>query len=242
MVTDWLGRLLVRDPEGGIQCQHENRPGGRGRRSLRPTSGLLRARAVPRRGRHLAADLQVAATIVYTYGWRTQSEVLTLERRQLHLDAGTLRLEPGTTKNDDGRLVHLTREVKALLQDQLERVDALQRKLGRIVPYLFPYLSGKRRAGQRRRDFRKAWTAACSAVGLAGRLRHDFRRTAVRNLERAGVPRSQAMKITGHRTEAVYRRYAIVSEADVREAVQKLDGYIHGHSSRGALDERRATL
>jgi hypothetical protein len=50
------------------------------------------------------------------------------------------------------------------------------------------------------------------------------------------------MKITGHRTEAVYRRYAIVSEADLREAVQKLDGYIHGDSRRGALDERRATL
>jgi hypothetical protein len=58
----------------------------------------------------------------------------------------------------------------------------------------------------------------------------------------AGVPRSQAMKITGHRTEAVYRRDAIVSEADLREAVQKLDGYIHGDSRRGALDERRATL
>jgi integrase len=149
---------------------------------------------------------------------------------------------PGPRRTTTGRLVHLTREVQALLQGQLELVDALQRKLGRIVPYLFPYLSGKRRAGQRRRDFRKAWTAACSAAGLAGRLRHDFRRTAVRNLERAGVPRSQAMKITGHRTEAVYRRYAIVSEADLREAVQKLDGYIHGDSRRGALDERRATL
>jgi len=139
-------------------------------------------------------------TIAYTYGWRMQSAVLTLERRQLDYEAGTLRLEPGITKNDDGRLVHLTREVRALLQGQLERVDALQRKLGRIVPYLFPYLSGKRRARQRRRDFRKAWTSACSATGLAGRLRHDFRRTAVRNLERAGVPRSQAMKITGHQT------------------------------------------
>ena len=51
---------------------------------------------------------------------------------------------------------------------------------------------------------------------------HDFRRTAVRNLERAGVPRSVAMKMTGHRTEAVYRRYAIVSDNDLREAADKL--------------------
>jgi len=51
---------------------------------------------------------------------------------------------------------------------------------------------------------------------------HDFRRTAVRNLERAGVPRSVAMKITGHKTESVYRRYANVSEADLTEVMKKL--------------------
>jgi len=56
---------------------------------------------------------------------------------------------------------------------------------------------------------------------------HDFRRTAVRNLERAGVSRSVAMKLTGHKTEAVYRRYAIVSEADLHEAVSKLARLVH---------------
>jgi hypothetical protein len=63
---------------------------------------------------------------------------------------------------------------------------------------------------------------------------HDFRRTAVRKLERTGVPRSVATKLTGHRTEAVYRRYAIVSDADLRAASAKLAGMGHnfGHSSR----------
>ena len=192
--------------------------------------------------RHLTSDLQVAATIACTYGWRMQSEVLTLERRQLDLEAGTLRLEPGTTKNGDGRVVYLTPELKTLLAAQLERVETLQRRTGTIIPYLFPYPTGKRRLGQRRRDFRKAWATACKNAGVPGRLRHDFRRTAVRNLERAGVPRSQAMKITGHRTEAVYRRYAIVSEADVREAVQKLDGYIHGDSRGLRVDARPASV
>lgn len=192
--------------------------------------------------RHIAGDLQAAVTISYTYGWRMQSEVLTLERRQLDLEAGTLRLEPGTTKNDDGRLVYLTTELKTILQVQLERVDTLQRKLGRIVPYLFPFLSGRQRAGKRRTDFRKAWATACKKAGVPAMLRHDLRRTAVRNLERASVPRSQAMKITGHRTESVYRRYAIVSEADVREAVQKLDGYIHGDSRGGSLDARPVSM
>ena len=60
------------------------------------------------------------------------------------------------------------------------------------------------------------------AAKLEGRIPHDFRRTAVRNLERAGVPRSVAMKLTGHRTESVYRRYAIVAEADLAEGVAKL--------------------
>jgi len=53
-------------------------------------------------------------------------------------------------------------------------------------------------------------------------LVHDFRRTAVRNLERAGVPRSVAMKLTGHKTETIYRGYAIVSPADRNAGVEKL--------------------
>lgn len=63
-------------------------------------------------------------------------------------------------------------------------------------------------------------------LGLQGQLVHDLRRTAVRNLERAGVPRSVAMKLTGHKTESVYRRYAIVSEADLSEGLKKLSSLL----------------
>ena len=62
---------------------------------------------------------------------------------------------------------------------------------------------------------------------MPGRLVHDLRRTAVRNLERAGVPRSAAMKLTGHKTEAVYRRYAITDSAMLQDAVAKL-AQLHG--------------
>jgi integrase len=113
--------------------------------------------------------------------------VLTLQRRQLDLEAGTLRLDAGTTKNEDGRLVYLTPERKALLAAQLERVEALQRQLGRIIPHLFPHLGGRHR-GEQIRDSRKAWSTACRKAGVPGRrLRHDFRRTAVRNMN-GGVP------------------------------------------------------
>jgi len=62
----------------------------------------------------------------------------------------------------------------------------------------------------------------CESAGLSGRIPHDFRRTAVRNLERAGLSRSVAMRMTGHKSEAVYRQYAIVSEQDLHEAALKL--------------------
>jgi integrase len=68
---------------------------------------------------------------------------------------------------------------------------------------------------------------------LTGRIPHDFRRTAVRNLERAGVPRSVAMKLTGHRTESIFRRYGIVAEADLKAGVDKLAA-LHEQRQNGA--------
>jgi integrase len=178
-------------------------------------------------------DLQVAIDIMHTFGWR---KVLGLERRQLDLKAGTLRLDPGSTKNDEGRVVYLTPELKSALTAHVARVDAQQRRLGRIVPVLFPHIGKGKRAGTPRGDFRKAWATACKAAGVAGRLRHDFRRTAVRNMERKAVPGSVAMKITGHLTEAVYRRYAIVSDADLQEATRRIAGTFSGTPERSAVD------
>jgi integrase len=86
----------------------------------------------------------------------------------------------------------------------------------RIVPWLF------HREGDPVRSFYKVWRKAVRLAGLPGALIHDFRRSAVRNLERAGVSRSAAMKLTGHLTESVYRRYAIVDEQMLREAAEKI--------------------
>jgi integrase len=183
--------------------------------------------------RRLPEDLQVAVTLAYTYGWRMQSEVLVLERRQLDLEAGTVRLDPGSTKNDEGRIIYLTPECKVLLAAQVARVDVLQRRLGRIVPALFPHLGQGTRAGTPRGDFRKTWATACKAAGVPGKHRHDFRRTAVRNMVNAGVPERVAMKVTGHKTRAVFDRYHIVSPADLQDVARRLAaGTISGTAPR----------
>jgi integrase len=141
-----------------------------------------------------------------------------------------IRLEPGSTKNDDGRTFPLNSypALKALLENQRVQTDALQQAREIIVPWVF------HRNGRPIKDYRKAWKDACAKAGVPGRIPHDFRRTAVRNLERAGVPRSVAMMLTGHKTESVYRRYAIVSESDLSEGVAKLAALHQANSETAA--------
>jgi integrase len=88
-----------------------------------------------------------------------QSEVLTLTLSQVDFSAGTLRINPGGSKTGEGRVVYLSAEVRMLVEEQLERVRTLSRKLGRVIPYLFPHLTAGHFQGERIRDFRKSWPA-----------------------------------------------------------------------------------
>jgi integrase len=81
-------------------------------------------------------------------------------------------------------------------------------------------------------DFRKSWASACGKSGLTGRLFHDLRRTASRNMIAAGVPQVVAMKITGHRTDSVFRRYAIVDEEQKKQALASTAKYLVAAADR----------
>jgi hypothetical protein len=94
-----------------------------------PRAGFFEAEAFQAVRARLPEDLQVAVTLAHTYGWRMQSEVLTLALRQLDLGEGALRLDVGSTKNDDGRVVYLTPELTTLLTAHVGRVQALSREI-----------------------------------------------------------------------------------------------------------------
>jgi integrase len=170
---------------------------------------------------HLPKDLREVATFAYCTGWRVPSEVLTLQWRQVDFKAGIVRLEPDSTKNDEGR----TFPFDALpdLKDALE-AQRMRTPEGTICPWVFHRAGApfSDEDGAASKVFRKAWRIACQAAGCPGRIPHDFRRTAVRNLVRAGVPEKVAMSLTGHKTRSVFDRYDIVNEADLREAVGRL--------------------
>jgi integrase len=185
----------------------------------------------------LPAEYRPLLTVAYITGWRTQSELLPMESRQVDFSAGTMRLEPGTTKNKKGREFPFAfdEELEAALLEQRAYTEACQRKAGAIIPYVF------HRKGKRIKDWRGRWLRALLTVGLAHRevgedgqpkkggkiiphvIRHDFRRTAIRNLSRAGVSEAIAMKLCGHETRSVFDRYNVVTGDDLREAVAKLN-------------------
>ncbi len=180
--------------------------------------------------KHLPEAMRPIVTFAYVTGWRINSEVLPLQWRQVDLAAGEVRLDPGTTKNGEGRVFYLTPELQALLQAQRDRADEIQRDLSMIVQHVFFHQPAMKdgslgmRAGKgiSGHGFYQAWRRARSKAGCPGSIPHDFRRTAIRNMVRAGIPERVAMALSGHKTRSVFDRYNIVSDGDLRAATARL--------------------
>ena len=150
-----------------------------------------------------------------------------------------------TSKNGEGRTLALPDELVQIVKRR-EQARLITTPSGdvRVVDHVF------HRNGHPLGDFRRAWKKACIAAGLFhvetaadgtkitkhDRNFHDFRRSAVRNLRRAGVDETVAMAITGHKTASVFRRYNIVDERDIRQAMKATTEYVASLPARQEND------
>jgi integrase len=160
---------------------------------------------------HLPPHARNLVEFLYLTGWRS-SEAFRLQWADIDWNARTVWLRD--SKNREPRIFPFKYHprLEQVLREQREAVALWERLHGRICPSVFHW------RGRRIGKLRRSWQRACVAAGLRGRLLHDFRRTAVRNLIRAGVQQAIAMKITGHKTDSIFRRYLIVDEELLAQA------------------------
>jgi len=170
---------------------------------------------------NLPTDLSDAARFAYLTGWR-RGQIGKL--RWEHVDwTNKLIAVPGAlTKNGQPQTVPLFGKLLELVERRRARREVVRKG----QPVFLSQFVFHRGDGRQLGDFRKAWAKSCTAAGIPGVLFHDLRRSAARNLVRAGVDRDVARKITGHRTESMFSRYNITDTADQLEAFRRVDGYV----------------
>lgn len=180
------------------------------------------------------------ASFAYASGWR-RAEILDLTWERVDRKAGTVRLDD--SKNSDRRT--LPYAGLAGLSALIERRFAARTYETKSGPAISAFVFHER--GRRVGDFRDDWYAACVAAGVGrfvkdeetgetwyeGRLFHDYRRSAVRDLIHAGVDRVTAKLITGHRSDSVFERYAIMTEDDKADGLARLERFRSGAKTKG---------
>jgi integrase len=164
--------------------------------------------------RRVMANLTAELADFTLFAWLTgmrKGEIASL--RWEDVVGNELRLRSESSKNGEARVIPFEGELAALME---RRKAARQFKLNGIPTFSALIFH---RQGDPILEFRKSWRSACRLAGLR-RLFHDLRRSAARNMLNAGVPQAIAMQITGHKTDSMFRRYAIVAPNDVRTALR----------------------
>lgn len=160
----------------------------------------------------MPSELKGLFVTAYVTGLR-RGEIAAIRWPQVDFDAGLITLEKGETKMGEPRSVPiLDGDMRDLLTAAKKERDEKWPK----SPWVF------NRSGERILDFRWAWDEACNRAGVPGLHFHDLRRTAVRNMRRAGIPQVVRMKISGHKTDSMERRYNIVDADDLQIAKELL--------------------
>jgi integrase len=177
-----------------------------------PRQGFLEHDGFQAVRRRLPQDAADVFEFAYYSGWRRR-EIESLPWHMVDLVANMLRLDPAASKTKKGRVVPIPAPLRVVLDRRLAK-----RRDG--CPLVFHV------TGHPMGDWRKPWAQAVKGAGFPTLVLHDCRRTAVRNLVRAGVPDKVAMTFTGHRTRSVFDRYNIVSERDLHDAGSKLATYV----------------
>lgn len=170
---------------------------------------------------HLPEHAKPIVRCLYLTGWRT-SEVLTLTWARVDFDAATLRLDSTNSKTGKSRTFPFAGlpTLVELLHEQRERTSMLEREDGRIVCHVFHL------EGDMLKSFRTAWRDAVKKAGLPGLRPHDLRRSAARNLVRAGVPEGVVMKLCGWTTRSMFDRYNVADMRDLEEGVGRLSQFL----------------
>jgi len=156
----------------------------------------------------LPAELRPVVQFAHMTGWRVHKEILPLTWDAVDWEGQVIRIAAAATKGGEARTFPFgcAPDLKALLEAQWKARDGL---------CVF------HRNGKRIRDLRGAWEKACKRAGLVGRIPHDLRRSAARDMRRAGISEGEIMKLCGWRTRSMFDRYNIIDEADLAAAVAK---------------------
>jgi integrase len=176
---------------------------------------------------HLPDHSKGVVRALYLTGWRC-SEVLGLTWARVDFDEGTIRLDAEQSKSGKPRLFPFGAlpALAGLLREHRERTTAEERDRGRLVPWVFHF------AGDRIVCFRTGWRNAVKSAGVPWLTPHDMRRSAARNLVRAGVPERVVMDLCGWKTRAMFDRYNITSAEDLAEGVGRLSDFLGRRAER----------